>query len=270
MISMTARLPGFSTALFMAALVLTTLAPAVEAASCTVESGARRVALLELYTSEGCDSCPPADRWASTLPARGLDPAHVVTLGFHVDYWNQLGWNDPFSKADYSARQRAANQRNHSTVVYTPQFLLNGADYRRAIFKDDIADRVNAVNQGHPGARIALKVATGPAAELSVQGTAVVTEVALRNGAQVYLALYENNLVTAVAAGENRGKQLHHDFVVRTLAGPFPVDAKGEATIVQRFTLDPSWKGADLHVASFIQNRATGDVLQALAAPVCR
>lgn len=242
----------------------------VDAASCVVESGAQRVALLELYTSEGCDSCPPADRWVSSLPARGLDPTRVVTLGFHVDYWNQLGWIDPFSKADYSARQQAASQRNHTTFVYTPQLLLNGADYRRAIFKDDVADRVNAVNRDRPGARIALKIAGGSAAELSVQGMAVVPEVARRNGALVYLALYENNLATAVATGENRGKLLRHDFVVRTLAEPFPVDAKGEAVFTQRFPLDPAWKVADLNVSAFVQNRTSGDVLQAVATPICR
>lgn len=74
---------------------------------CTAESGARRVALLELYTSEGCDSCPPADRWISSLPQHGLNAERVVMLGFHVDYWNYLGWKDPYARAEYSARQPA-------------------------------------------------------------------------------------------------------------------------------------------------------------------
>lgn len=250
--------------------LLALAAPRAGAAQCAVESGARRVALLELYTSEGCESCPPADRWVSSLAGRGLEPGRVVTLGFHVDYWNHLGWNDPFARADYSARQRAANQRNRATFVYTPQLLLNGADYRRGTFRDDIADRVREINQGRPGARISLKLATGPAAEISVQGTAAVPEVSRRDGAQAYLAVYENNLVNAVTAGENRGRHLRHDFVVRALAGPFPVDARGEAAFVQHFPLDPAWKSADLRVASFVQSRHTGDVLQALEAPVCR
>ena len=255
--------------LLIGTLALAILASVASAASCTVKSGERRVALLELYTSEGCDSCPPADRWLSALPGRGFNPAHVVTLGFHVDYWNYLGWIDPFSRADYSVRQRAASQRNRATVVYTPQLLLNGADYRRGIFKDDIADRVNAVNQARPVARIALRLATGAAA-LRIEGAAVVPEVSRREDAQTFLAVYENNLVTAVASGENRGKQLRHDFVVRALAGPFPVDPAGEASFVQHIALDPAWKGADLYIASFVQNRASGEVLQALAAPVCR
>jgi hypothetical protein len=270
MASMVSRKPPSVTRLLfvvLALMIFTTTS--AEAASCTVESGAHRVVLLELYTSEGCDSCPPADRWVSSLPARGLDSARVVALGFHVDYWNYLGWADPFAKSDYSARQRAASQRHHTTVVYTPQLLLNGADYRRGIIRDDFADRVNAVNQIRPDARISLELTTGPAAEVSVQGTAAVPEAARREGAQAYLALYENNLVTAVAAGENRGKQLRHDAVVRALAGPFPVDARGEAAFAHHFTLDPAWKRTDLRVASFVQNRNTGDVLQALAAPFC-
>jgi hypothetical protein len=256
--------------LLLAGLLLMTSVPRAEAATCTVESGQRRLALLELFTSEGCDSCPPADRWVSTLPGRGLDATRVVTLGFHVDYWNSLGWIDPFAKPEYSARQRAASERNHAKVVYTPQLLLNGTDYRRGIFRDDIADRVNAVNQNQPGARIALKLAAEPKGKLSVEGTATVPDAARRDGAQAFVAIYENNLATAVSAGENRGKQLRHDFVVRALAGPFPVNTRGEAAFTQNFALNPAWKSADLHVASLVQNRNTGDVLQALAAPVCR
>ena len=240
------------------------------AAQCAAESGARRVALLELYTSEGCDSCPPADRWVSALLARGLDPERVVTLGFHVDYWNYLGWNDPFAKAEYSIRQRAASQRNKARVVYTPQLLLNGADYRRGIFKDDIADRVNTINQDRPAARISLKLMPGPTGEWSVQGAVAVTDATRKNGTQAFLALYENNLANAISSGENRGKELHHDFVVRALAGPFPVNPAGEATFAHRFRIDKDWKPADLRVASFVQNENTGDILQALAIPACR
>src|SRR5262249_3744705 len=144
MTTMTRLTRGTGTGILTIALALTAPAVASGVASCNLESGARRVALLELYTSEGCDSCPPTDRWVSALAGRGLEPSRVVTLGFHVDYWNYLGWSDPFAKADFSARQRVASQRNRATVVYTPQLLLNGADYRRGTFRDDIADRVNA------------------------------------------------------------------------------------------------------------------------------
>jgi hypothetical protein len=277
------------------------------AAQCSAESGARRVPLLELYTSEGCDSCPPTDRWMSGLPGRGLTAGRVVTLAFHVDYWNTLGWADPFAKAEYSARQRTASQRNKARFVYTPQLILDGRDYRRGSFRDDFADRVSAVNQEPARAKISLELerrraeqvpglagcdpggaqatdATtgvtchfplrGRAAEakdaLSVHGKVSVPDTAQRRGAQAFLALYENNLSNQVTAGENRGKRLQHDFVVRELSGPHATDSQGEIALSHRFKLDPRWKSADLHIAAFVQNERTGEVLQALAVSNCR
>lgn len=252
------------------AIMMTLVAVSTDAATCTAESSTRRVALLELYTSEGCDSCPPTDRWVSDLAGRGYTPTGVVTLAFHVDYWNYLGWPDPFSKAQYSERQRMASLRNRARVVYTPQLLLNGRDYRRGAVFDDFGERLSAVNRDPPKANISLQLHSGDQTRLGVTGTATVADVAARSGAQAYLVLYENNLSNQVTAGENRDKRLTHDFVVRDLAGPFPVDSGGEARLSRRFGLDPRWKTGDLHVAAFIQNERSGDVLQALAMPYCR
>lgn len=254
----------------VAAILMALSASSAQAATCAAESGAQRVALLELYTSEGCNSCPPTDRWVSELPRRGFSPERVVTLAFHVDYWNYLGWPDPFSRAQFSERQRMASLRNRARVVYTPQLLLNGRDYRRGAVFDDFDERLSALGRGPAPARISLQMqADGPAA-LGVTGTATVADAAARGGAQAYLALYENNLSNDVSAGENRGKRLRHDFVVRELAGPFAVDTGGEARLQHLFSLDPRWKSADLHVAAFVQSERSGDVLQALASPVCR
>src|SRR5262252_8617302 len=120
------------------------------AGECDATSGGRRVPVLELYTSEGCDSCPPVDRWVGGLPARGLTPDRVVTLAFHVDYWNHLGWADPYARAEFSERQRAATRRNEGRFVYTPQLMLNGKDYRRGILSDDFKERVEAINRERP------------------------------------------------------------------------------------------------------------------------
>lgn len=239
------------------------------AATCNAESGDRRVALLELYTSEGCDSCPPADRWVSGLMERGLGPERVVTLGFHVDYWNYLGWKDPYARAEYSARQQAASRRNQARVVYTPQLLLDGRDYRRGTFREDFADRVGALNRAAPQARIRLKMTAETADALSIEGT-VAVDARERGDTRAYLALYENGLSSAVTSGENRGKRLRHDKVVRELAGPYAIDARGSAVLAHRFKLAHGWKPANLHVAAFVQNERTGEVLQALAASYCR
>jgi hypothetical protein len=254
----------------LAAIVMALSASSTQAATCAAESRAQRVALLELYTSEGCNSCPPTDRWVSELPRRGITPERVVTLAFHVDYWNYLGWPDPFSRAQFSERQRMASLRNRARVVYTPQLLLNGRDYRRGAVFDDFGDHLNALGRGPAPARISLRMQADGSAALGVTGTATVADAAARGGARAYLALYENNLSNDVSAGENRGKRLRHDFVVRELAGPFAVDTGGEARLRHLFSLDPRWKSGDLHVAAFVQSERSGDVLQALAAPACR
>ncbi|MGH8661418.1 MAG: DUF1223 domain-containing protein [Burkholderiales bacterium] len=253
-----------------AAILISLLTAPTHAAGCAAESGARRVALLELYTSEGCNSCPPADRWVSGLAERGYTPERVVALAFHVDYWNYLGWPDPFSRAQYSERQRMASLRNRARVIYTPQLLLNGRDYRRGLVFDDIGERLDALSRDTARAAIRLQLRTEDPRGLAVTGTATVAEVAARGGAQAFLGLYENDLSNEVTAGENRGKRLRHDFVVRELAGPFPVDAGGEARLRHHFNLEPRWKPGHLHVAAFVQNERSGDVLQSLALPVCR
>jgi hypothetical protein len=240
-------------------------APAIAAAAqCSAASGERRVPLLELYTSEGCDSCPPADRWLSGLPARGYGSDRVVALAFHVDYWNYLGWTDPFAQQRFTERQRHVAARNQSRVVYTPQFTLNGRDFRRGALRDDFGERIAVFHRQQPKAALQLALAVA-ADSVAVSGTATVADAAEWPLAHAWLALYENKLSTEVKAGENRGKRLAHDFVVRDIAGPLPVDAQGKVLLAHRFAVDARWKRRDLSVAAFVQNARTGDVLQALA-----
>lgn len=252
------------------AVVLLAVSSAAPAAQCSASSAERRVPLLELYTSEGCNSCPPTDRWFSALPEKGLTPRQVVALAFHVDYWNYLGWRDPFSKAEYSERQRSASIRNKARFVYTPQLLLDGRDYRRAIFLDDIADRVNAIGREEPAAAIRLEQVVEGNNALLVQGAIAVKDGTQPADARAYVALYENRLSNQIAAGENRGKRLEHDFVVRALSPLRPADPDGSLEFQHRFSLDEGWKRGNLHLAAFVQNERSGKTLQALAVPICR
>ena len=247
----------------MTLCVLSAFSAAARAAECTAASGERRVPLLELYTSEGCDSCPPVDRWVSELPARGYGRGRVVVLAFHVDYWDRLGWIDPYGKARFSERQRLANSRNGERVIYTPQLILNGRDYRRGYLRDDFAARL-AEPDGAP-ARAAIRLAVAPATgTFTVSGAWSASGAHDARHAQGWIAIYENRLATNVAAGENRGKRLQHDFVVRELAGPFPA-----GTFSHTFVIDSRWKRADLGVAGFVQDARGGETLQAVALPVC-
>ena len=243
------------------ALMLLVTAPAT-AAGCNATSSAQRVAVLELYTSEGCDSCPPTDRWVSALPARGFAAARVVTLAYHVDYWNHLGWTDPFAQARFTERQRFANNRIRNRTIYTPQLMLDGKDYRQGLSLIDFQQRIAAANREKPGADITLSLQT---ADGALQAVAQVKLHRKEAGAAVFLALTENKLASHVSSGENKGKRLEHDFVVRELAGPFTADA----AIHHKFRVAPSWKARDLSVAAFVQTAATGEVLQALALPGC-
>jgi hypothetical protein len=239
-------------------------AATAHAATCNAASGAQRVALLELYTSEGCNSCPPADRWVSALPARGFDAQRVVTLAYHVDYWNYLGWVDPFAQARFTERQRFVNNRIRNRTIYTPQLMLDGKDYRAGLSLSDFQQRINAVNREKPGADILLSINTRPG---TLESSAQIKLHRKESGAAVFLALTESKLTNQVSSGENKGKRLEHDFVVRELAGPFSADA---GTIDHKFRLAPAWKTRDLSVTAFVQTTATGDVLQALALPYCK
>jgi hypothetical protein len=257
---------GVTARAVLAGAALLGFAVAANGAPCTATSPESRVALLELYTSEGCSSCPPTDRWVSQLPRRGLTSERVVVLGFHVDYWDYIGWPDPYAQRRFSERQRHANTRNGARFVYTPQLMLEGKDYRRGLWRDDFVATLAAINSERPGAHLSLILTPGDGT-IDAQAGVTVDDAQSRESADVYLALLENRLGNDVTAGENRGRSLTHDFVVRELAGPY--SAQHTPGPEHRFVLGSGWKTADLTVAAFAKRRDSGAVLQALALPYC-
>ena len=187
--------------------------------SCTARSGATMPAVVELYTSEGCSSCPPADRWLSKL----VPQRDVIALAFHVDYWDNLGWKDPYGSPAFTARQSQQQTVNGSRYSYTPQVTINGVDARH-----------------WPSLRAPINVppvASPVQVQLSRDGdryTAVVhgaAGAATRIGA--YWAVTENALVSDVKRGENAGARLAHDFVVRDYltVAPWATSAVGSKTL---------------------------------------
>ena len=165
-------------------------------------SGQQQVALLELYTSEGCSSCPPAEAWFGGLLARPDLWLHIVPVVFHVDYWNDLGWNDPFSTADNSQRQRRYEREGSVRSVYTPGFVLNGTEWRGWFSGQPLP--ASATSAG----LLSVELANGQI-EASFHD-----EHAAREPLELQVALLGFDLTTKVAAGENRGKALTHQFVV--------------------------------------------------------
>ena len=238
------------------------------AAGCSAQSGSGTTALVELYTSEGCDSCPPADRWLSTLASRGYTPDKAVPIALHVDYWDYIGWKDPYAQQRFASRQRKLAQLTRNAVVYTPQVLLQGRDFRRwgsAAFDEAVA-KINALPAR---ARITLSLGATRRDALEVVAGAELLDPARSADAALYLAAYESRLVSQVTAGENRGRTLAHDFVVLQWVGP--IEFKAGPRLVERraLPLPPRAVAAHSGVAAFVQDRATAEVLQALMLPAC-
>jgi hypothetical protein len=255
-------------------LALLSLFPGfVVAAQCTAQSPRTTTALVELYTSEGCDSCPPADHWLSSLGARGYAPDKVVPIALHVDYWDYIGWKDPYARQAHAARQRKMAKLARAALIYTPQVLLQGQDFRA--WRDGSGGRpspfdaaVAAINARPARARIALRLDTGQKEAFEVEASVDQLDPRQQDEAALYLGAYENKLVSEVRAGENRGRTLAHDYVVLQWAGPFDLQgAKGTGR--QRLPLLPKAVVANSGVVAFVQNRATGEVLQALMLAAC-
>lgn len=233
--------------------------------ACTVTSGPGTAALVELYTSEGCSSCPPADRWLSTLRESALGADRLVPLGLHVDYWDYIGWRDPFALPLFSARQRELAAIHRARVVYTPQVVLAGKDYRGWSSRR-FTDAVATVNATPARARITLALSASGNGSTGLRVTASVPERDGREDAALYVTRYENGLSTRVERGENRGKTLNHDFVAREWWGPLALGPAGDVAFERLLDAQRLGRGG---IAAFVQSRRTGEVLQALALPGC-
>ncbi|MFN2644472.1 MAG: DUF1223 domain-containing protein [Burkholderiales bacterium] len=244
------------------ALVALTLVMPAYGSACRARSEPHTTALVELYTSEGCSSCPPADQWLSAL-GQNRPVAEVVPLALHVDYWDYIGWKDPYAKREFSQRQRRLSQLQRAAFVYTPQVMLQGRDFRAwgsSAFDQALA-RINA----QPArAAIELEIVSASAEAFRLHVAASVSDRALAPQATLYVAAYENRLQSLVSAGENLGRTLRHDHVALEWQGPYPL---GEREVV--LPLLPRGKAADSGVVAFVQNRATAEVLQVVSLGFC-
>ena len=234
-----------------------------QASTCTVKSPEHKVALLELYTSEGCSSCPPADKWLSQLAEKGVDSDHVVPLSLHVDYWNYIGWQDPYSSAQYTDRQKEIAWRNHLRTIYTPQMVLQGLDFR-SWRRVDFTSLLKSVNNKTAIADIRLAITPSSPRVLSVTAEASVRNPELYQGGRLVLAIFENGLVSSVTAGENDGRELKHDYVVRKMYSPESLSEKGSTSKTLNIIIPPEWDNTKTGIAAFIEHPQHG-TLQAVA-----
>jgi hypothetical protein len=243
--------------------------PAVtQASGCAAISAPHRTALVELYTSEGCNSCPPADRWLSHQTAQVWDPRRITALAFHVDYWDRLGWKDRFAQPAFSARQRALVAQQGSRTVYTPQVMVNGRTLAEWRQPDTFAQRIVDLNAQPAPADLHVELFVEPE-QWRVQTTGRMRAPVAANPVGVFVAVYQDQLSSPVTAGENAGERLQHDRVVRAMEGPLSIDFDGHFTHSVAFPLPNEFVAREAGVVVFLQQIPAGEVVQALALPAC-
>jgi hypothetical protein len=241
---------------FSVAAALAVVVPAGVSAApvCSAQSGSTVPTVIELYTSEGCNSCPPADRWLSGLKAR----PEVVALAFHVDYWDSLGWKDRFAQPQFTQRQNATQRTSGARFAYTPQVIVDSRDAPNwsALQAATLQPRTPAtvgLKLDHDAGGLALTVSPGAGAPARLSG---------------YVAVVDDGMQTHVGAGENRGETLRQDGVVRELL-PWNLVAAQPATL--RFTSTaPLEPGATRHWVAVATDGIYGRPVQAVTLACAR
>ena len=212
--------------------------------SCEARSATQPPAIVELYTSEGCSSCPPADRWLSTLKGR----SDVIALAFHVNYWDRLGWPDRFATPATTERQHQQAQTSGSSYVYTPQVVLNGRDWRNWSGTAPTKPPISSV-----------------ALALHRDGSTVTASIGASSERLAgYWAVLEDGHSSRVKAGENAGETLKHDHVV-TLYKPVEAWASRDAAKQLTLALPAASAGAARRVVFVVTDAASQRPVQALA-----
>ena len=197
------QIPG---ALLTASL-FTTMSVEAQTGAFQFQSAPERTALLELYTSEGCSSCPPAEKWVSGLQNSPRLWKDFAPVAFHVDYWNYLGWNDNWSDAAYTERQRNYSRVWRSENIYTPELVLNGKEWRNWFSGKN--------GPGSDGAKVGVLTVSSMDGKVWEANFVPATESGARY--EIHAALLSGGLISNVKAGENSGRQLLHDFAVVNL-----------------------------------------------------
>lgn len=216
------------------------------------EADAKPVLLLELFTSQGCSSCPPADALLREAKARWGE--QVVPLAFHVDYWTYLGWRDPFSSSDWTKRQERYAAFEQSRRIYTPQLVVGGDQRLVGSRRGEVVgsiDRALATLTTTP-VRLRGRFAGG-GLKACVAGTSLP-----HAGAELYVAIFEDGLVTRIPRGENAGRTLRNDFVVRSLTR---IDLNQGDRI--DIPTEPDWNTNSLGAVAFVQDANNGKIIGA-------
>jgi hypothetical protein len=211
--------------------------------------------LVELFTSEGCATCPPAERNLALLEKEQPNPdAEIITLALHVDYWNGFGWTDEFSSPIFSQRQEIYGNKFKIVSVYTPQMVVDGS---RHFVGSNLGEAQKIISEAAktPKAAVELSLASDI---LKVK----ISDVPKHEMASVYLAIAEDNLQTDVKKGENGGRTLQHASVVRTLKPLGRILSENNSFEIETaLNIQPNWKKQDLKLVVFLQENQSRKVL---------
>lgn len=218
----------------------------------TVSSGKYQTAVFELYTSEGCSSCPPADRWFNELVKIPENELDVLALAFHVDYWDYIGWKDKYANPAYTNRQRHLARMNQQSSIYTPEFFVNGTEARGT---RSVVQKILSSNRVLSNVDLELT--------LQQQNNNILINLSSQFDPErtqlVRFVVFENHLSSDVKRGENAGRQLHHQQVVRYLSPKKELQTEISHSIM----LKPEWKQANLGIGALVSAK-NGDYLQAV------
>jgi hypothetical protein len=241
----------------IAIAVLSLAISQAQAGSLSVTSPRHTVPVIDLYTSQGCSSCPPAEAWLRKLQRNGYDK-RVNILAFHVDYWNHLGWKDPFSSRLWTTRQRLEAARLSLHTIYTPQLIVHGMDFRSW---KSLARAIQLINGIKPAATLKLSVSAPSRTRLDISILTTLNSPVDAGKTRTWIAVVENNLVRRIRAGENTGRTLISDNVVRAM---FPVSHNGRYSI----RLKNEWQRKNLKLVAFVRHRQSGQTLQSVSLPL--
>jgi hypothetical protein len=239
---------------------LVPFAPAVGADAQAPADANRTLVLAELFTSEGCNSCPPADRILEVLSKeQPVDGVYVVAMSEHVTYWDHQGWKDPFGSQRFTERQNMYGDRLRLSGVYTPQLVIDGTV---ELIGSDTAKLQRALADAAAKPKPRLVVEAALTANGAVSGTVSGPglEAGPDEGAELLWAVTEDNLVVDVKRGENAKRTLRHSGVVRTLVAR-KIDRETASAASAVIPLQPEWKREHLRLVAFVQSTKTKRVL---------
>jgi hypothetical protein len=232
-------------------------------------SGARTPVLVELFTSEGCSSCPPADKFPQTLDGQPIPGADMIVLSEHVDYWNHIGWKDPYSASFYSERQSTYAKRFGLDSVYTPQMVVDGTS-EFVGSNSGQADKAFRKALGVPKIPVHLSSISADASNTlhAHLETGTLDSSFGSREADVYVAVALNRAESQVSEGENSGHRLAHVSVVKSLT---KIGALRQGQVLAQdlqLKLEPGSDSRNLRLIAFVQEPRQGRVLGAASMPV--